>query len=88
MNIRLWPAVSTVIALSLALSLGPIARSPAAETGEKAATKLNLPKPIPEVMETIKSVGNKVGNEIPKATSKAADAIKKAVKGNKDKEKD
>lgn len=100
MNIRLWSAASTVIALSLVLSLGPVARSPAAEAGEKAATKQedakkkgplrvqDLPKPIPEVMETMKSVGNNVGNEIPKATSKVADAIKKAVKGNKDKEKD
>ncbi len=42
--------------------------------------------PIPEVMETMKSIGNIVENEIPKATGKVADAIKKAVKGNKDKE--
>ncbi len=39
----------------------------------------DLPKPIPEVLEGIKRVGDEVGKGISKATSAAAGAVNKAV---------
>ncbi len=43
----------------------------------------DLPKPIPQVMEKVKEVGNEVGKGISKAASTTADALNKAVKGDK-----
>jgi hypothetical protein len=43
----------------------------------------DLPKPIPQVMEKIKEVGNEAGKGISKAASTTADAVNKAVKGDK-----
>lgn len=73
-----------------AVSLGAVTLSQAAETQkqpqkegqEKPGISLrmqDLPKPVQEVMETIKNVGNRVGEEIPKATGAVTGAVKKAV---------
>ena len=43
----------------------------------------DLPKPIPQVMEKVKEVGNEVGKGISKAASTTADAVNKAVKGDR-----
>lgn len=43
----------------------------------------DLPKPIPQVMEKVKKVGNEVGKGISQAASTTAGAVNKAVKGDK-----
>lgn len=43
----------------------------------------DLPKPIPQVMEKVKEVGSEVGKGISKAASTTADAVNKAVKGDR-----
>lgn len=47
----------------------------------------DLPKPIPEVLEGIKRVGDEVGKGISKATSAAAGAVNKAVSEKRDRDK-
>lgn len=89
-----------VIALVLSLSVVLFVPSHAAETEKEKATPQeggtkkghslrvdDLPKPIPEVMEAIKRVGNEVGKGISKATSAGAEAVKEAVKKGQEKEK-
>lgn len=39
----------------------------------------DLPKPIPDIMNSIQRIGNEVGDGISKATSEGAQAIKKAL---------
>lgn len=39
----------------------------------------DLPKPIPDIMNSIQRIGNEVGDGISKATSEGAKAIKKAL---------
>ncbi|HJU04421.1 MAG TPA: hypothetical protein VJ692_04660 [Nitrospiraceae bacterium] len=61
-----------------------------ADDGEKKDGSLrvkDLPKPIPEAMNKIQQVGNEVGKGISKAAGEGAEAVKKALKGNKAKEK-
>ncbi len=97
---RLTSYKAGIIALVLSLSVGPFVPSHAAETeGEKTTqqgegTKKgfslrvdDLPKPIPEAMDAVKRVGDEVGKGISKATSAGAEAVNKAVKGQKEKEK-
>lgn len=43
----------------------------------------DLPHPIPNMLDTLKRIGNDVGNEISKATGKAAEAVNKAVRPEK-----
>lgn len=43
----------------------------------------DLPKPIPQAMDKVKEVGNEVGKGLSKAASTTADAVNKAVKGEK-----
>lgn len=100
MRVRVWPVASSALAILFALSVGAVTLSQSAETEQKAATKDrdakkgisirvdDLPKPIPEVMETMKSVGNNVGKGISEATSAVAEAVKKAIKATKGKEKE
>ena len=97
---RLKSYMAGSIALVLSLSVGAFVLSPAAETEREKTTQQeggtkkgpslrvdDLPKPIPEVMDAIKRVGDEVGKGISKATSAGAEAVNKAVKGQKEKEK-
>ena len=89
-----------IIALVLSLSVGPFVPSQAAQVEREKATQQeggtkkgfslrvdDLPKPIPEVMDAIKRAGNEVGKGISKATSAEAEAVSKAVRGQKETEK-
>ncbi len=61
---------------------------PAARESESKKGSLrvqDLPKPIPQVMDKIKEVGNEVGKGISKAAGEGANAVNKAVKGDKEK---
>ena len=86
-----------MLAVLSTLSLGVATLSPAAEArkqpskegGEKPGISLrmqDLPKPVQDVVDTIKHIGNRVGDEIPKATGAVTGAVKKAVKPDKEKE--
>lgn len=86
-----------MLAVLSTLGLGAATLSPAAETQkqpskggeEKPGISLrmkDLPKPVQEMVDTIKGVGNRVGDEIPKATGAVTGAVKKAVKPHKEKE--
>lgn len=92
-----WTYWLAVIAALLTLTTGLLTFASAAETEDKPAAKeseskkgslrvQDLPKPIPQVMDKIKEVGNEVGKGISKAAGEGAKAVNKAVKGNKEKE--
>lgn len=75
------------VALLLMVTSGAVSLL-SAEDADKKSKPLrveDLPKPIPQAMDQLKRIGNDVGNEISKATSKTAEAVKKAMKENKDK---
>lgn len=98
MTHRSWTVA--VVALAFALMLVLFEWSDAGDSGtktggnEKSADKEggvrveDLPKPIPDVMEGIKRAGNAVGKEISKGASAGAGAVKKALQGDKKKDKD
>lgn len=48
----------------------------------------DLPKPIPDIMNSIQRIGNEVGDGISKATSEGAQAIKKALSSDTPKSKE
>lgn len=43
----------------------------------------DLPKPIPQIMDKVKEVGDEVGKGLSKAASTTAGTVNKAVKGEK-----
>ncbi len=87
-------ALAVVFGSSGLVAADSAEKTPDQQKSNRSKSKIDisvndLPKPIPEVLEGIKRVGDEVGKGISKATSAAADAVNKAVsdKGDKNKNK-
>ena len=77
---RIMVGMLTVIGVSVILAEGEEKRPSENTQKENSGLSMDdLPKPIPDIMNSLQRIGNEVGDGISKATSEGAKAIKKTL---------